>query len=258
MESKGFEFTLNLVPVKTKDINWNVNFNLTHYDNKITKLNLSGINNPDDRGQAVVSSFNGEALQYQKVGYAPFTYYVYKQLYDGAGKPLEGQYADIDGDGKFDKEKDFYHYKSPNPTMLLGLSSNLAYKNWSFAFTARANLGAYNHNAYAANTGYGNALTFSNFLNNVSSSIRDTEFGAIQQYSDYYIQKASFLRMDNMNLGYNFGRVANAFTLAANFNVQNAFIITDYKGLDPEVSNGIDGNFYPRPRIVSLGVNLGF
>ncbi|RCH55863.1 SusC/RagA family protein [Mucilaginibacter hurinus] len=258
MESKGFELTLNLVPVRSKDFNWDVNFNLTHYNNKITNLTLSGINLPEDRGQAVVSSFNGEALQYHKPGYAPFTYLVYKQLYDAAGKPLEGKYADIDGDGTFDDEKDFYYYKSPNPTMLMGLTSNLNYKNWTFSFTARANLGAYNYNAYAANTGYGAALSFTNFLNNVSSSIKDTRFLNIQKYSDYYVQKASFLRMDNINLGYNFGRIADAFTLGANFNIQNAFVITGYKGLDPEVFNGIDGNFYPRPRIITLGVNLGF
>ncbi|RYD84791.1 MAG: TonB-dependent receptor, partial [Sphingobacteriales bacterium] len=127
IESKGFELNLNVVPVKTKDVNWNVNFNASHYDNKVTKITLSDVVDPSSPGVPISTTFTGEALQYHKEGFAPYTYYVRKQLYDDAGKPMEGKYADLDGDGVVG-EKDFYRYKSPNPTVLLGLSSNLNYK----------------------------------------------------------------------------------------------------------------------------------
>jgi iron complex outermembrane receptor protein len=143
--------------------------------------------------------------------------------------------------------------------MLLGLTSNLNYKKWSLSFTMRSNLGAYNYNSFASGTGYGDALAFSNFLSNVSSSIKKTRFVANQQYSDIYIENASFLRMDNINLSHNFGRIGNAFNLVVNANVQNVFLISGYSGLDPEVTDrGLDVNFYPRPRLYTLGINLGF
>jgi len=258
MENKGIEFNLNVIPVRSKNVNWSLNFNATHYDNKITNLTLSGVDDPTSPGTpAGATSFIGTSLQYHKVGYAPYTYYVQKQVYDAQGKPVEGSYADVNADGKVD-EADFYHDKSPNPTLLLGLSSNITYKKVSLGFTMRANLGAYNYNSVAANTGYGEALSFANFLGNASSSIKQTGFLHNQQTSDYYIEKASFLRMDNINLAYNLGAIGKKVNLLLSANVQNVFVITDYSGLDPEVFNGIDNNFYPRPRIFSLGINLEF
>ncbi|CAL1518498.1 SusC/RagA family TonB-linked outer membrane protein [Chitinophaga sp. MM2321] len=257
MENKGIEFNLNATPVKTATVNWDLNFNLTHYDNKITNLTLSGKDDPTSPGTpAGATSFTGTSLQYHKVGYAPYTYYIQKQLYDAKGKPIEGSYADINGNGT-SEETDFYHHKSPNPTLLLGLSSNLAYKKLSLGFTMRANLGAYNYNSVAANTGYGDALSFANFLANASGSINKTNFLHNRQTSDYYIENASFLRMDNLNLAYHFGKIGKQVDLTLSANVQNLFVVTGYSGLDPEVSNGIDNNFYPRPRIYSLGINLG-
>lgn len=257
MESKGIEFNLNLIPVQSKDFNWDLNFNATHYNNKITNLTLSGIDDPKSPGTPAGStSFTGTSLQYHKVGYPPFTYYVKKQKYDDKGKPIEGAYEDVNGNGTVE-ETDFYHHKSPNPTVLLGMSSNLNYKKWSLGFTMRANLGAYNYNSIAANTGYGDALSFANFLANASSSINKSGFLHNQQVSDYYIEKASFLRMDNLNLAYSFGKVGKLTDLTLSANVQNVFVVTGYSGLDPEVYKGIDNNFYPRPRIYSLGINLG-
>lgn len=258
MENKGIEFNLNVIPVSSKNINWELNFNATHYNNKITNLTLSGVDDPTSPGTAAgATSFIGTSLQYHKVGYAPYTYYVQKQLYDAAGKPVEGSYADINGDGKVD-EKDFYHDKSPNPTLLLGLSSRVTYKKVSLGFIMRANLGAYNYNWVAANTGYGDALSFANFLGNASSSMTKSDFSHIQQTSDYYIEKASFLRMDNIDLSYNIGKIGKVVNMSVSANVQNVFVVTNYSGLDPEVLNGIDQNFYPRPRIFSLGINIGF
>ena len=179
-----------------------------------------------------------------------------KQVYDAKGKPIEGSYEDINGNGTVE-ETDFYHDKSPNPTLLLGLSSNVSYKKLSLGFTMRANLGAYNYNSVAANTGDGDALSFANFLANASSSINKSGFLHNQQTSDFYIEKASFLRMDNLNLAYRFGKIGNKVDLTLSANVQNLFVVTGYSGLDPEVFNGIDNNIYPRPRIYSLGINLG-
>jgi len=257
MENKGIEFNLNLIPIQSKDFNWDLNFNATHYNNKITNLTLSGIDDPKSPGTPAGStSFTGTSLQYHKVGYAPFTYYVKKQKYDDKGKPIEGAYEDVNGNGTVE-ETDFYHDKSPNPTVLLGMSSNLSYKKLSLGFTMRANLGAYNYNSVAANMGYGDALSFANFLGNASSSINKSGFLHNQQVSDFYIEKASFLRMDNINLAYSFGKVGKLTDLTLSANVQNVFVITGYSGLDPEVYKGIDNNFYPRPRIYSLGINLG-
>ncbi|MFT3948225.1 MAG: SusC/RagA family TonB-linked outer membrane protein [Agriterribacter sp.] len=257
MQNKGFEINLNAIPVKGKNFNWELNFNFTHYDNKITNLTLSGKDDPSSPGTAAGNtSFIGTSLQYHKVGYPPYSYYVKKQLYDSKGMPLEGQYADINGDGLVN-ESDFYHYKSPNPTALLGFSSNFTYKKLSLGFTLRSSLGAYNYNSIAANTGYGEALSFANFLSNSSSSINKTNFVHNQQTSDIYVEKASFLRMDNINLAYQLGKIGGLSGVTLSANVQNVFVITGYSGLDPEVFNGIDNNIYPRPRIFSLGINLG-
>ncbi|RVT99772.1 SusC/RagA family TonB-linked outer membrane protein [Mucilaginibacter limnophilus] len=257
IEAKGIEFNINVNALKTKNFNWSFNFNATHYDNKVTNLTLTGVDDPV--GVPISTSFTGESLQYNTVGYAPFTYYVKKQLYGEDGKPLEGQYADLDGDGKGGGEGDFYHYKSYYPDVLLGFTNNLTFKKATLSFTLRSNLGGYNYNSIAAGTGNGSALAFANFLGNASGSIRDTRFLTNQQYSDIYVEKASFLRIDNANLVYNFGKVSNNLTLALQANVQNVFLISGYSGLDPEITNnGIDVNVYPRPRIYSVGVNVGF
>lgn len=256
IEDKGLEFNLNAIPVKTQNFNWSLNLNATHYDSKVTNLTITGAN--DKIGvPAAATSFIGTSLQYNTVGYTPNTFFVAQQKYDAQGKPIEGSYVDVDGNGVID-ENDFHHYKSAQPTYILGFSSNMTYKQWDFGFTMRANLGQYDYNSYAANTGYYNGLAFANFLGNVSSDILNTKFVANQSTSDYYVQKASFLRMDNVNLGYTFKKISDKVTLKLAFNVQNVFVVTPYKGLDPEVFNGIDNNFYPRPRIYSLGLNMGF
>jgi len=257
MENKGFEININAIPIQGRDFTWDLNFNFTRYNNKITNLTLSGEDDPASPGtSAGNTSFIGTSLQYHKVGFPPYSYYLQKQLYDSKGDPLEGEYADIDGNGSVD-EADFYHYKSPNPTALLGFSSNFTYKKLSLGFTMRSSLGAYNYNSIAANTGYGDALSFANFLANTSSSINKTNFVHNRQTSDYYLEKASFLRMDNLNLAYDLGKISAFKDVILSANVQNVFVITGYSGLDPEVFNGIDNNIYPRPRIFSLGINLG-
>jgi iron complex outermembrane receptor protein len=113
------------------------------------------------------------------------------------------------------------------------------------------------------NSSLGNYRSISSLathLGNASVNILDTRFkgGNVNQLmSDLYVENASFLRMDNINIGYNAGKVLGA-DLRINASIQNAFIITNYTGLDPEVGGGVDNNFYPRPRVFSLGFNFDF
>ena len=177
-----------------------------------------------------------------------------QQAYDKNGKPLEGMYVDRNGDGN--PNDDPYIDKQPNPAWFMGFSSNINYKNWNCSFTLRSDLGNYIYNAVAAAGGYVN-IAGGGFLSNLPSSVLKTNFQYPQQYSDYFIENGSFLRMDNIALGYNFGKLPNLGTLRATINVQNVFVVTKYTGLDPEVQNGIDNGLYPRPRVYSVGLNLG-
>jgi iron complex outermembrane receptor protein len=156
-----------------------------------------------------------------------------------------------------------YQYKGNNPEFFFGASSNLTYKKWNAGFVLRANVGNYMYNNVASSSGtLRNFLNPVGYINNGSRDYLTTGFsgnGSNYYLSDYYVQNASFLRMDNINIGYNVGKLFNnKANLRINANVQNAFIITKYKGLDPEVNGGIDNNFYPRPRTFVLGLNLNF
>jgi iron complex outermembrane receptor protein len=185
---------------------------------------------------------------------------VYQQVYDTSGKPVEGLYVDRNGDGKISSD-DRYRFESPNSKYFFGASSNLQIKDFSFGFVLRANVGNYMYNNTNANSAVYRAATGgNNFLSNLVPNVNETNFNNTQYFSDYYIQNASFLRVDNISFGYNLNRLLNAkkFNAQLSLNVQNAFIVTKYQGLDPEVGGGIDNNMYPRPRIVSLGLNVNF
>jgi hypothetical protein len=158
-------------------------------------------------------------------------------------------------------DQDFYTGKSPDPQEYFGISSDVRYKKWSAGFVARANLGNYVYNQVASNTGVQrNILNPLGTINNGSSTVLQsglTGNGGNDVFSDYWIENASFFRMDNIHIGYNFGKVfKNTGDLKISANVQNVFIITKYDGVDPEVNNGVDNNFYPRPRTYVLGLNL--
>ena len=136
----------------------------------------------------------------------------------------------------------------------------LKYKNFDFSFNGRLSLGNYVYNNIASNYGsYSELYKSVGYLANLNTSILTTKFANPQYWSDYYMENGSFLRLDNMTLGYNFEKLANNTAhLRVYATVQNLFIITKYTGLDPEVSNGIDNNVYPRPRTFLLGVSLEF
>ena len=258
IESNGIEFTLNTIPVQQKDFTWEFGFNITYVNPKITNLLL----NPDPtfKGNLVggIAGGTGNTIQIHSVDYRPSSFYVYKQVYDSNNKPIEGLYEDLNRDGIINNE-DLYRYKAPNAPVYMGISSSITSGKWTGGFVARANFGNYNYNNLQSNLGsLRQIINPLGWIVNGSANYLETGFTNNQYFSDYYVQNASFLRMDNINLGYNAGEVFKGVSLRVSANVQNVFVITKYKGLDPELNGGIDNNIYPRPRMFVLGVSLDF
>jgi iron complex outermembrane receptor protein len=262
MENRGVEFTINTQPVKNKDLTWDLGFNITYNKNEITKLTFT--NDPTFPGNLTggIAGGVGSTIQIHTVGFPKSSFYTYKQVYDKTGKPIENLFEDLNRDGQINVN-DLYRYKAPDPDVFLGTSSSVNWKKWNAGFVMRANLGNYMYNNRFSNTGVQrNIIDPLGFLANGSRNLLETNFtGNGDKYllSDYYIENASFLRMDNFNIGYNAGGIISKNTnLRIGANVQNVFTVTKYKGLDPEVPGGIDNNFYPRPRIFVLNLNLDF
>lgn len=261
MENKGVELTINTTPVRTKTINWDFGFNVTYNKSEITNL----LKQPDPSFEGIdvsgISGGTGNRIGKFTVGYAPYSFYVYKQVYDKGGKPMEGLYDDTNRDGMID-DADRYLYKKPAPDVLLGINTQVTVQNWSFGLAAHGAFGNYLYNNYFSNSGVLRAIKNPlNFIGNASTDYLATGFVNNQYLSDYYIQNASYLRLDNINIGYNAGKlVGKATNLRISASIQNVFVITKYKGLDPENSSdqGVDNNIYPRPRIFSLGASLDF
>ncbi|WP_299511816.1 TonB-dependent receptor [Mucilaginibacter sp.] len=260
MVDQGLEFSINARIIDTKDISWSANLNATYDKNKITNLTL--VTTPDFPGLQVggISGGTGQTIQIDQVGYPKNSFYVYQQVYAANGQPLDAVFVDKNKDGLLNN-KDLYINHSPDPKEYFGFSSDFRYKLWSIGFVTRASLGNYVYNNVASNTGIQRNITNPlGFINNGSSDVLKsglTGNGSNDLLSDYYIQNASFFRMDNAHIGYNFGKIfKNTGDLRISANVQNVFVITQYKGVDPELSNGIDNNLYPRPRTYVLGVNL--
>ena len=254
--SSGVEVNLNATPVDTRDWTWNLAANLTWQKVKITNLSL--IENASVAPTLVGSYIDAQQVQAFAEGQTPYAFYVYKQIYDTDGKPIEGGYADLDGDGTITTE-DRYFYHSPTPDYMLGFSTSVRWKNLTLSTSLRANIGNYAYNATAANNGALETMKYvDDALFNLSTSYLDTGFRTRQLLSDYYVENASFLKMDNLTLNYNFGKIKDTVGLNLSFMIQNVFTITKYSGIDPEIYLGVDQNFYPRPRIYSLGIGLTF
>lgn len=262
LENTGVEFSLNAIPVSTKDLNWEVSFNLTHNKNKVTKL--TNYDDPNYRGVETggISGVGvGNNIQIHSVGHPLNTFFVYEQVYDANGKPIEGLYVDRDNDGEITTD-DKYYAESPAPDVYMGLSSMLTYKDFDFGFNARAAIGGQIYNNVIVGARY-QEMTVNEYLTNLPAEINNSKFTTAQQYSDYFLEDASFFRLDNVTLGYNFKKILkNSFGLDLNARlygtVQNVFVITDYSGLDPEVNDGIDNDIYPRPRIYMFGLSVNF
>lgn len=262
MENRGVEFNVNLQVIKKRDVTLDLNFNTTYNKNKIT--NLTPIkDDPNYIGQLTgnAAGVNG-FIFLNAVGGPKSTFYLYRQIYDKAGKPIEGLFEDTNRDGIIN-DKDKYKGQAADPSVFYGFSANFTYKKFNAGFVARANFNNYMYNNVFSNLGRFNQVAGAYTIGNASTNYLETGFNGstdVQTSSDYYIQNASFLRMDNINLGYNFGRIGRGqnFNLRLIGVVQNVFVVTKYSGLDPEISGGIDNNLYPRPRTYTLGVNLDF
>ena len=262
MVNRGVEFSINAQVVRKKDLAWDVAFNATYNQNKITKLTL--VDDPNSPGNTTggVSGGTGNTIQINSVGFPRNSFYAYQQVYDTNGKPVDGAYVDRNGDGTIN-EKDLYRYKSPDPKFFLGFSTSLSYKKWTAGVVMRSSLGNYAYNNVFSNAGTQQSIFNPlGYLNNGSASVLESGLSGKSDknvLSDYYIQNASFVKMDNASLAYSFGKILRgSANLSVSANVQNVFTITNYKGVDPEVGNGIDNNLYPRPRTFVLGVNLKF
>jgi TonB-dependent starch-binding outer membrane protein SusC len=262
LENKGIELTLNTTPIKTGKLNWDANFILARNTNKITKLDL--VNDPKYIGVETggISGGVGNNIQLHAVGYSKNAFYVYQQVYDANNKPIEGVYVDRNGDGKITVE-DKYLYQKPDANYTIGFTSNLTYDKFSFGFVLRGSIGNYMYSNVNSGGTYGpNSLAF---LSAPSPNVLATNFVNAQYFSDYYVENASFLKMDNLSLGYDlssmFGKKAQVRLTAI---VQNVLTVTNYKGVDPETTVGdnnkigIDNNIYLRPRTFSLGLNVHF
>jgi len=261
MENKGIEFTLNTTPVRNNNITWDLGFNYTYNKSEITNL----LKQPDPNFKGIdvggISGGTGNNIGKFAVGYAPYIFNVYKQIYDKTGKPIEGLYEDINRDGTVD-ESDRYFYKKPAADVLLGVSTQVSYKQFTFGLAGHGAFGNYAYNNFNSNNGVIRAIKNPiNFIGNASANYLETNFNNNQYLSDYYIEDASFFRLDNINIGYDFGKVMkNRARLGLMATIQNVFIATNFKGLDPETAadSGVNNTIYPRPRIYSLKANLDF
>jgi len=253
--TKGVEFSINAEVVKSADFNWNVNFNATKFERRIASL-AGGA----DVYYGGTGAGTGGTAQIYREGFTPGSFYVYKQLYDTAGHPIEGAYADLNGDGIINGS-DRYIYKNQDPDFVFGFSSSMNYKHLDFSFNLRANVGNRVYNAVNAGNAQYDNLQNSTALGNIPTAVQNTGFNTTSNVvlSDIYVENASFLRMDNITLGYTFPKWLDGKASLRLFSgVQNAFIITKYSGLDPEITGGIDNTIYPRQRSFLFGANVKF
>lgn len=251
VENKGIELGLNATVIRNSRLNWDVSFNAAYNENKITNLTAT-----KDSTYPGTLTGNG-VIQINSVGYSANSFYVYQQQYMN-GKPVEGVYVDRNMDGVIN-QKDLYRYKSPFPKFTFGFSSAFTYGKWELSTVLRANLGNYVYNGVATGALRSNILNPLGYLANSLDDVQHTGFINGQNSSDYYIENASFLKMDNLGVSFNAGKVfRDKVGLRLSLNCQNVFTVTKYSGLDPEIYGGIDNAIYPRPRIFVLGANLQF
>ncbi|MGB7396114.1 MAG: TonB-dependent receptor [Pricia sp.] len=264
LENKGLEMAADVYPIQNEDWTWRLGGNITFQESKITQLTL--VDDPNYTGIDVggIDGGTGNTIQNHQVGFAPFSFFVFEQAYDANGSPLEGVYIDRNGDGIVNSN-DKYRFRKPAPDVYYGFNTDLNYQNWFLNMSWRGSWGNYNYNNIDSARGNGNSiLVFDNVLTNGVTNLLETNFRNPQFLSDYYIQDASFVRLDNASLGYTFDdvfREGSSVTVTATG--QNLILISDYKGIDPEASGdtdrfGIDNNIYPRPRTFLIGFNVNF
>ena len=262
MENKGIELGLTITPIRNieKNIRWSFNYNISYNENKITKM-------PDDQPAGGISGGTGNRVQLHREGETPYSFFVYQQVYDAQGNPVENAFVDRNGNGKID-EGDRYLYKSPFAPVTMGFGTDLNYKNWDLNITTRANIGNYVYNNTQSRLDqFGEITANSGFLRNIKANSNFQRHNDQSWLSDYYLENASFFKLDNITLGYTFPHTDKMYVRLYG-TVQNVLTITKYSGLDPEALSvdsatnratfGIDNNLYPRPQTYLLGLNLNF
>ena len=259
--NKGIEFEVNAMAIDTKDWTWNIGANIAYNNTKITKLTAS----PNDKTGVETGGISGGVgnnIQMHQVGYAPSSFYVYQQVYDQDGRPMEGVYVDRDENGVINAD-DKYFFHKPAADVTFGLNTTLTYKNWTLAASGHGSIGNWVYNNVASDGEMLADLWTNSFTSNRLESALWSNFGQACYLSDYYIKDASFFKFDNITLGYTFPSLFKdkndrSFGMNIYATVQNVATITGYEGLDPEVFSGIDNNLYPRPRTYILGVKFNF
>lgn len=265
LENYGVEFSIGAKPIVTKDFTWDIQYNVSWNHNEITELIGGGDNYIVESGNTI-SRGTSTHVQAHKVGEPANSFWVYQQVYDENGKPLEGVFVDRNGDGQINND-DRYFYHSPAAPVYMGLTMKFIYKNWDLSFALRSSIGNYVYYDFLSNKSALSGLYSNTAYSNTTQAAVDLGFSGAgeSQYflSDYFVRNASYLKCQNITLGYTFPALLKYnnqeyFSGRLYFTVQNPFIITKYDGLDPEVSSGIDNNPYPRPMSFQLGVNLNF
>ena len=252
MKNTGLEVAVNVVPIEQKELRWELGVNVAYNKNEITRLTAS--DDPSYPGVETggISGGVGNNIQIQKVGNPLNSFYVYQQVYDEAGKPLEGVYVDRNHDGQITDDDRYVYYK-PDADVNIGFNTELSYKKWTLSASFRSALGCYVYNNVASNTEMKADMWTNNFICNRVSTAPYSNFSQAQYKSDYYVQNASWLKLDKVTLAYNV-----CDWCRVNVTAQNVFTITNYDGVDPEVGNGIDNNMYPRPRTFLVGASFNF
>ena len=264
IRNKGLEISLNGIPVQKGDWSVQIGVNGTFQDTRFTRLNTT-----EDKNYYIetgnISKGTGGYLCRQMTGYAPFTYYVYQQKYDQDGKPVQNEFTDLDGDGMITENDRYMSGKSVTPKFYYGMNVKVSYRNWDFGLNGHGSAGTWVFNDFASANSTSSLDLNSGSLPNQAQLVKKTGFtspnSGAQWYSDYFIENASFFRLDDINLGYTFRSIGRWETdIRVGAGVQNVFIITGYSGMDPEVisENGIDNTIWPRPRTWSLRLNVNF
>ncbi len=255
MENRGIEFALNFSPIKTDDFEWNINYNIAFNQTEVIKL-------PDNQPVGGISTGVGNNVQMHAEGEQPYSFFVYKQIYDVNGMPIEGAYADLNGDNQIN-DSDKYFYKDPFADILMGINTDFRYKNWDMAIISRVSLGNYIYNDVKASKGILDLAVPStnDYVTNLHTDYLTSGFTTISDVtalSDHFIEDGSFFKIDNIAIGYTAKQISKGVDARFYGSVQNVAVFSKYSGIDPEIPSGIDNNFYPRPRSFMFGVNFNF
>ena len=261
MTNLGFEIDANAIVVETADASWTIGANLAFNRNRITKLTAS-----DDNATGVetggISGGTGNNVQMHQVGYPMRTFYLYQQVYDPQGRPINGVYVDRNGDGAITADDKYFTHK-PDPDVTVGFNTSFSYGNWTAALSGHGSFGNWVYNNVASDTEMLADLWTNSFISNRLASATRSMFSQAQYLSDYYLENASFFKLDNFTIGYTFQDLFHVtHDRLASLNVfgtvQNICTFTNYSGIDPEVFGGIDGTLYPRPRTYVVGIKFNF